>query len=706
MKKPSEDPPTSSPCFLQQLASPSDLTLQFAYSAKAHIRDRETWLSLTDQVLAVGLQHFKAAELNVLLTSLAQVRGALLAGVEGRDGVSETSFHSSGSLVRPQIAAMQPKVHRFLFLVAHALRFLVEAKRYDLPSLACCWNAFRLLDYKGSVEVFFPTFNIIARQLRSHPGKSRDLAYMLRYCSHFKVHLLEEQKRRDAPSGAVVRTRKAAASSQHLRRATTSLTKLLLDFCVKKMGSMRVSELQQLCHSACELGGSFQANTARLWDVIGLHFLRNAGEKMDWPSFFQFSVTADRLQRRGPPGGVDLGILHLKPNAFPLGGEAYFRVLEAKVLGERDKLQPTEVCGTLQLLQRYFVTSNALLVSTLADAFYAHWKTTLDDVGNDKGGPRSGARAQKSTHSCSSYSPSQRLVVLRTLLALGTGAASNGNGNATSNGLWHSLLKPAYRKQFLNYFPHAGFSSEDRKGPPDAFEHSPLLQAQLLIVLMRCLHKFVPKYAEESGSGPKTSPTDPLPPRASVQRFSADKNRVAYHSKSGIITTVDDRSSGAAGDDQVEQEENGGEAEAEKRRRKQQARVELLKRRETAVDYRERVIVATRDLAWRAVPTARWRLRRRVVLAQLLEQERDGGAGKRTELESRCDGNKNPTSRSREEKENFALARDIVALLRDDTVLDGEDFAGLRSLLEKNFGLRCMKTRRNAMHEDSHMNNR
>ncbi|CAD7932893.1 unnamed protein product [Amoebophrya sp. A25] len=157
---------------------------------------------------------------------------------------------------------------------------------------------------------------------------------------------------------------------------------------------------------------------------------------------------------------------------------------------------------------------------------------------------------------------------------------------------------------------------------------------------------------------------------------------VEYHSKSGIITSVPDRmshdggGSGSSGECEAGVQQSpsqyldvvGGAQEHRRlslhshparrrltlrdarlsqlqaRRRVQEAkamnakqaqrrqkRARLLQKREVAKDYRERNIVATRDLPWTAVPTARWRVRRRVLLEKTMRQiKRDPGERRRS----------------------------------------------------------------------------
>ncbi|CAD7946755.1 unnamed protein product, partial [Amoebophrya sp. A120] len=303
----------------------------------------------------------------------------------------------------------------FLEAAANALKFLIEQKRFDLPSLACCWNAFRLLEYGDSVTVFFPaSLKHIRKQVKSHPLKSRDLAYLLRYCAHFKTHLVELEELPRLVAGSSTKTSRRLNSAV---RATTSKKKngrtspikfrrrmlrkrstmffigsstkkydtrtrsrmstirtpfyqTLLDTCLNKMGSMRVAELHHVAMATIEL----QQVDGRIWDALGIHFLRNA-ENLDWRSFFQFSMTVARffdernavkshITGRARPSSQKDGVVFgssatfgsssaklkrsatrsksrssttasrktkLVPNAFPLGGESYFKVLEAKI---------------------------------------------------------------------------------------------------------------------------------------------------------------------------------------------------------------------------------------------------------------------------------------------------------------------------------------------------------------------------------------
>ena len=51
---------------------------------------------------------------------------------------------------------------------------------------------------------------------------------------------------------------------------------------------------------------------------------------------------------------------------------------------------------------------------------------------------------------------------------------------------------------------------------------------------------------------------------------------------------------------------------------RREKRMQLLQKREVVKDYRQRDVVATKDLAWHQVPTARWRKRRRAALLALL----------------------------------------------------------------------------------------
>ncbi|CAD7946753.1 unnamed protein product [Amoebophrya sp. A120] len=180
-----------------------------------------------------------------------------------------------------------------------------------------------------------------------------------------------------------------------------------------------------------------------------------------------------------------------------------------------------------------------------------------------------------------------------------------------------------------------------------------------------------------SCTGALAEDVDTVPdPQAKVQRFA---DRVSYHARSGLITTVPLEKDGKGGAQDepamlpgssktttpalsrvnklnLRKKRNSGSSffinqrtpttshpaarrlrfrrlrlkqkrrETEKQigfeekrrlqREKHRWQQQLEARQTNELDYRDRPIVATRNLSWQAVPTARWRVRRRAVLAE------------------------------------------------------------------------------------------
>lgn len=445
---------------LSDLAYPADIALQFGHTAKARIENPHEWRKLSVSALK-SLKFLKATDIDGILAACAKMgwRNVCL-----------------------------------LKATAEALRFLVEVKRYDIQTTASICQHWRMLEFRPTSAILNVILPALYRQMRSHPVKTRDLGFLFRFCTHWGLHEMQGQR-----GGKILHG--------------NTFTFFLYEMSLRRVGTMRGTDLHHFAHSAFTMGGE-----AAVFDRIGEQFLRAATTSqngMDWASFFGFSLTVMRLQDRramvqlagggtagegGERGGerrsgrsearkllkvetvgsfgeasrtgaARTGSGAAASSSFspittlPLGGEAYFHVLETKTLDRLSDLKPAEIVTVLHILGRYQRCSTKLLASLGRSVEANLLAFTLRQWGG----------------------------VLRSFLAF--------DGSRTKQlSLFHTLVKGG-GEEAISALLRARFfdstSSVGEGGVPSTSYQREREQVVILLLLIQALRKFLPKYCEQ-----------------------------------------------------------------------------------------------------------------------------------------------------------------------------------------------------------------
>jgi len=411
-------------------SSAEDVVLRFSHAASSPLRnDTVLWRKMSDDAIH-NLKFLTAQHIKSILFSCAESSWRDLLLFDG---------------------------------LATALSFQVQSKRYDIRSATLCLSAFRILGYGPSSELLSGIISKLYLQMKSHPVHAIDAAELLRFSATFKIHTEKPNLRRKSISytdtileSESYNERSKNTSSRVYHGAT--FTYFVFEMCLKRIGVMNPRQLNSIAHSVILL--DFAGGDA--CDTLCDQFLRSS-ETMSWNSFLNFSTTIAKLHRGLSIRKLD-NMVTVSENLndkvfFPLGGESYFRLLEARVSKHVADLKPTEIVSIMYLLCSYKVNSTKMLMYL----------------------------SKAAETNATSFTSGQRVAIVRYLLILGTPRMSS---------FFRFLAKSPTALSTLVTVTndHNVANDHNLKRVPDG------QRKQLLLYLIQAFHTLTPDLAQKANN--------------------------------------------------------------------------------------------------------------------------------------------------------------------------------------------------------------